>query len=365
MAYSTEERRWEIIHTFKRLKGIRAVARALEISRSTVQLWVRRYQSTGGVDFKPKSGRKHVLSPSSAEAALGMLLDEQHGTAYQVAQQLQLQGHTSVRVHRTSVVRAARMAAMSKGKCLRAVRGQPAKRLTEATKTKRRGFTRVNRSTTWGYVMFTDRKRFLFRYPGTRVRPVKWLMQGEEHLAMAVNHPQCLNVYAGITRYGVTKMHVVAGSSKHTTTFKNKNGQPAKNITSAEYQHVLNATLLPEGRRIFSTQGISSWVLQQDNDPAHKEAPQHVQQWNTQHNSSISVLADWPPNSPDLNPIENVWAYVQSRVDQRGCKTFEEFKQAVLDEFQAVPVSMLRNLFDSMPRRMAKVTQLGGDKSGY
>lgn len=315
--------------------------------------------------MKPKPGRKHVLSASAAEGALAMLLDEQHGTAYQVAQQLQLQGHTTVIIHRTTVVRAARRAAMSAGKSLRAVRGTPTKRLTDATKAKRRTFSGVNMGRAWGNVMFTDRKRFLFRYPGTRVRPVKWVLQGEEHMAVAVNHPQCLNVYAGITKHGVTKMHIVAGSSKHKTTFKNKGGDPAKNITAAEYQHVLNTTLLPEGRRIFSTQGISSWVLQQDNDPSHKEAPKHVQQWNTQNSSSVSVLADWPPNSPDLNPIENVWAYVQSKVDQRGCKTFEEFKQAVLDEFQAVPLSMLRNLFDSMPRRVARVTQLGGDKSGY
>jgi hypothetical protein len=79
----------------------------------------------------------------------------------------------------------------------------------------------------------------------------------------------------------------------------------------------------------------------------------------------VSLLGQWPPNSPDLNPIENVWSYVQAKVDKMGCKTFEEFKEAVLMEIKIVPRKMLINLFDSMPRRMAKVIQLDGDKTKY
>ena len=48
-----------------------------------------------------------------------------------------------------------------------------------------------------------------------------------------------------------------------------------------------------------------------------------------------------------------------------GCKTFEEFKEAVLMEIKIVPRKMLINLFDSMPRRKAKVIQLDGDKTKY
>jgi hypothetical protein len=180
-----------------------------------------------------------------------------------------------------------------------------------------------------------------------------------------VNHPQVLNVYAGITKFGVTACHVVAGSSKHKTSYCNKQGKPSRNITSSEYAVVLRTTLLPEGKRIFGAAGIGSWVLQQDNDPSHKVAAAAIKLWNNKHASSIGLLGSWPPNSPDLNPIENVWSYVQAKVNSMGCKTFEEFELAVTQQIKNVPKAMLENLIKSMGTRMATAIQVGGDKTPY
>jgi hypothetical protein len=214
-------------------------------------------------------------------------------------------------------------------------------------------------------VLFTDRCKFYFKHPGVPVKPQQWVKQGQKFEACAVNHAQTANLYAGISRYRVTDCHIVAGTSKHKSTFVTKQGKPAKNITAHEYEAVLTSTLLPNGRNIFSTKGVASWVLQQDNDPAHKAATAVVQAWNHKHASSVTILSNWPPNSPDLNLIENCWSYVQAKVDALGCKTFEQFKQAVLDEFMHMPKSMIINLYDSMPKRVAKVIELDGGKTKY
>ena len=103
------------------------------------------------------------------------------------------------------------------GTPIHAVWGKPAMRLTRLTKLRRLQFCMANRSRSWGNVMFTDRKRFMFSYPGEKVMPCQWVRRGSTRQAATVNHPQCVNVYAGITKYGVTKLHVVAGSSKHKT----------------------------------------------------------------------------------------------------------------------------------------------------
>ena len=174
-----------------------------------------------------------------------------------------------------------------------------------------------------------------------------------------------LNVYAALTPKGMTAVHVVAGTSKHSSPFTTKQGKPARNITAGEYQVVMHKTLLPEGNRLMGGALGSAWVFQQDNDPTHRAAPQIVLAYNKAYGSSITVLANWPPNSPDLNPIENVWAYVQRRVHARGCSTFEQFKQAVLQELAAVPHKHISKLYTSVPKRLSAVISRGGDRTRY
>jgi hypothetical protein len=304
------------------------------------------------------------MGTGTGKAALTLLL-EPGGTADGVANKLLSMGLTSKKVGKKTVIRAARRVAVSEGNQLRVLRGKPAKQLTADTMMKRLAFAKINKTRNWGNVMFTDRKKFMFCHPGAKVSRVTWALKGFESQAYTVNHPQVVNLYAGITKHGITPCHIVAGSSKHKTEHKNKKGDKARNITQSEYAVVLNVTLLPEATKIFSTQGIESFVLQQDNDPSHRDANTPVAQWNAKHKSSIQVLKHWPPNSPDLNPIENVWAYVQAKVNALGCKSFDEFKQAVLDGIKAVPKSIINNLINSMPKRLAKVIETGGGKTKY
>ena len=312
-----------------------------------------------------KSGRRRVLSRAATAQALRLLMSEGSPGARDVAQKLYTKGFTSTIVHKATVIRACKALAAKEGQPIHAVRGKPAKRLTHDTKSKRLLFCNLSKRRSWKHVMFTDRKRFFFSYPGARVMPVAWVPKGKPRQACCVNHPQCVNVYLGITKYGVTACKVVAGSSNHQSTFVNKAGKISKNITSSEYQAVLTSTLLPGGRRLFGNKGIHTWTLQQDNDPSHRVAAATVREWNAREGCCVALLRNWPPNSPDLNPIENVWAYVQAKVNARGCKSFAEFRNAVLDECSRVPVGMLWHLIESMPRRIAGVLSARGDKVDY
>ena len=365
MTCTDERDRLRIILAWKEHGSIKGAARALRLPRSVVQRWVQRFKLTGAVAKLRSKGRPPSLSGAVAEKALQLLMTEGCSGADSVAQQLYSQGATHKKVHESTVLRSATKLAKAKGTPIRYVRGKPAKQLTAATKRKRLQFAEANKSRDWRSVMFTDRKKFLLCYPGVKVHPSGWVFKGSSRRAVTVNHAQCVNLYAGITQHGVTSCHIVAGSSKHKTAYTNKMGDKAKNITAAEYRAVLESTLLPEGTRLFKEQGITHWVLQQDNDPSHREASSTVKRWTRQGACSTELLRDWPPNSPDLSPIENVWGYVQAKVNAKGCKNIEDFQAAVRDEMGSVPKRMLRNLYSSMPRRMALVIERGGDKTGY
>ena len=349
-------------HKHKSFKG---AARAEGVSVKTIKRWVQRVNTTGGVAQKRGSGRRPIMTEGAAEMALQLLTAEDCAGAESVARQLYTRGITPKKVHKTTVIKVAKALAKKKGMPIRAVMGQPEKELSEPTKAKRLSFAHSNKRKKWDNVMFTDRKRFLFAHPGAKVRPVSWIAKGSKRQAPRVNHPQCLNVYAGITMFGVTKCHVVAGSSKHKTKYLNKKGGPAKNITAAEYEEVLKNTFLPEGERIFSREGITNWELQQDNDPSHKGAAAIVAQWSKQRMGNVRVLGSWPPNSPDLSPIENLWSIVQARVNAKGCKTFDEFRQAVLDEMSGVTKAELERLYRSLEGRMGQVIANDGGKTRY
>jgi hypothetical protein len=106
-------------------------------------------------------------------------------------------------------------------------------------------------------------------------------------------------------------------------------------------------------------------VLQQDNDKAHIPAPACIRRWNRQQGDSISLLPSWPSNSPDLSPIENLWSWVQRRVDANGCKTFKEFKATVHEEWKNVTTEMTSKLIQSMGRRLKSCIKKEGNMTKY
>lgn len=55
----------------------------------------------------------------------------------------------------------------------------------------------------------------------------------------------------------------------------------------------------------------------------------------------LDLLLNWPANSPDMNPLELLWALLQHRISERGPWGFEQLKAMVEEEWAKIPQEMI------------------------
>ena len=76
-------------------------------------------------------------------------------------------------------------------------------------------------------------------------------------------------------------------------------------------------------------------------------------------------MLDFPPYSPDLNPIESLWANLARRVEKFQCDTMEELQDIVAEEWKNTDKELLRKLARSMPERCQAVIDAKGDHTPF
>lgn len=73
----------------------------------------------------------------------------------------------------------------------------------------------------------------------------------------------------------------------------------------------------------------------------------------------------WVAQSPDLNPIENLWAEIERRLGGRKYKSEDELFEAIKIAWNSVPVERYQKLIESMPRRCQAVIDARGFATKY
>ncbi len=90
------------------------------------------------------------------------------------------------------------------------------------------------------------------------------------------------------------------------------------------------------------------WTLMQDGAPAHDAKATH--EWLEEND--VDVLADWPAHSPDLNPIETLWALLQPKMTARGPVAEADLIAFLREEWEKIPQETVDRLVRSYEAKL-------------
>ena len=130
-----------------------------------------------------------------------------------------------------------------------------------------------------------------------------------------------------------------------------------ENLDAILMKNILKNHLIASAKKLF---GNKAFWFQQDNDPKHSS--RLVKDW--LFNNGIRCI-EWPPYSPDLNPIENVWASLKRRIECRSPKNVDELAKIAKEEWMATKTDLCVKLVHSMHTRIKQVQQRSGHISDY
>ena len=125
-------------------------------------------------------------------------------------------------------------------------------------------------------------------------------------------------------------------------------------LKAPAYTEILNVRLIPW---ITEAEGL---IFQQVNASCHTaRLTKNYLQLN-----DITVM-DWPPYSPDLNPIENLWSHLKRELNNTRISGLNNLFATAELLFSSIPSQTVKKLVESMPSRIAQVIKNKGGHTSY
>jgi transposase len=330
------EQRWAIVLLHKLRHEVPSIANKIPCDVRSVRHWLSHYEEHHTVEDEPRSGRKRKTSPETDEKIEQEAKRTKFTTPRRIRRKLGLDVSVDTIDRRLQEV----------GLFGRVARHK--KKFTEEEKRKRLSFAEGYKDWTaddWMKVEFVDEKIFWGEgfWGQVWVRRPKGEADNPEYCVQKLPHPVKVNAWACFSGRGLGYMYIFN-----------------ENMDGTLLKGILGTHLVESAELHYDVEHAEPWWFLQDNDPKHKS--NLVRTW--LFNNGIQCI-DFPPYSPDLNPIENLWADLARRVEEFQCETMEELQDIVAEEWKKTPKKLLRKLARSMPVRCQAVIDAKGDHTKY
>jgi len=306
------------------------VAAKLNISQPTVNKWAERWQEGYDIEDDYRSGRPKILS----ENRLDDILDEAIAKPKESTP-----GELLFKLNLPCSKKTVRRVLDENGLFGRISRKIPL--LQEVHIKQRISFAEGYKDHDWSITLWSDEMSICLGPQGQIwvQRPI-----GETfnpvYCTETVKHPTKVHVWGCFCQYGVGEVYVFT-----------------ENLDAAGMVEILRKCLIKSANTYWKNK---TWWFQQDNDPKHTS--RLVRDFLFQ--KGIQLL-EWPPYSPDLNPIENLWSDLKKRVGKTRATNQAELSAAVKKAWKESSQELCEKLVKSVPNRLQIVLEQSGGPSGY
>lgn len=318
----------------------RDIASKMKVSLCAVHNALQIKNTTGGYDDRKRCGRPRLSTERQNRRLVRLATTHRKASSHQLAELWKESGGPSA--SKTTVKRVL----YSKGMHGRIARKRPY--LSELHRKRRLQFALTYQHWTakdWARVIWSDESKFVLS--GNDSGKVRiWRKKGEEMKRECLQETVkfgggSIMVWGCMSSAGVGLLERVDG------------------IMNAEkYVDILRRGLLPSVPGRFP--GKLQYIFQQDNDPKHtsKRATEWIKE-------NVPSVLPWPALSPDLNPIEHVWAEIKRRRRGIHAENVNELWDLIEHAWYTTFPDVCRKLVNSMPRRLAEVIKNKGGNTKY
>ena len=157
-----------------------------------------------------------------------------------------------------------------------------------------------------------------------------------EHLRIdeSFKNEQKIMVWCGVSYKGKLPMVFIEPGTKVNATFY--------------INDILENVVKVQGQLLYNN---SPWTFQQDSAPAH--SAKISQKCCMENLPDFISKDDWPPSSPDLNPLDySIWGILETRVNTIKHQSIESLKATLKKEWESLSMDMVRATIDSWPSRL-------------
>jgi len=326
----SDEKKWQIVFSVGKGKpNYSRVARKVGCNDKTVKNVLKKYEETGSVANQPKSGRKRKLSDADVKQ---MVKKAKKGKfAPQIARESKKK--VSARTVRRELKKG--------GVCY--LKKKKIEKLSEAHKRKRVTYAEEMKDYKWNTVLFSDEKTF---YLGASL-PYAWQVPNNRITEEETPYAPKLNVWGAMGTHVKTKLYYFN-----------------ENMDFKLYQKVLKSCL-KEKNLIYSPKCPArmrgNWVFLQDNASYHTKA----ESMETLEKLVGDRWIKHPAKSPDLNPMENIWSYLDRKAKEAQPKTIQSLKRILTQVWNLLSWNEIATYTRSMKGRLEKCIEQGGQRLNY